>query len=271
MNKLPGLQLEVSTQVCPMHPCFLIPLYNHGETLSQVVGVLSSHQFPIIVVDDGSHQATKLVAAQIADANPLVTLLTLSKNQGKGAAVMTGLRYAAEQGWTHALQLDADAQHDFSDVPYFMYAIRQYPNVLWSGLPVYDASVPAVRFYGRYLTHVLVWLQTLSLEIRDSMCGFRAYPIQEILPVINQHDIPSRMVFDTEVMVRFFWRGGRVGYVPTKVIYPEAGISHFRMWRDNRQLAWMHCRLVLGMLWRLPQLVRQRRQRKKLMLFIEKS
>lgn len=254
-----------------MRPCFVIPLYNHGGTLPQVVAALLGYGWPVVIVDDGSDAATKHVVTELASIHAQLVVLTLPYNQGKGAAVMAGLRYAHAQGWTHALQLDADAQHDFNDIPHFIAAAASAPTVLWSGAPIYDSSVPAIRFYGRYITHILVWIQTLSLEIRDSMCGFRAYPLNEILPVINQSHIPSRMVFDPEVMVRFSWQGGRIGYIPTKVIYPSSGISHFKVWRDNRQLAWMHCRLVAGMLWRLPKLLCLRNQRLPLSLDWDKD
>jgi glycosyltransferase involved in cell wall biosynthesis len=238
--------------------CFLIPLYNHGGTLAEVISGMLSYDKPIIVVDDGSDENTKRIAKQLAQIYPQLTLLTLPRNQGKGAAVMAGLRYAHTQGWTHAIQIDADAQHDLGDIPKFIAAAKAEPLTFWSGCPIYDASVPKHRFYGRYITHVLVWLQTLSGEIRDSMCGYRAYPVAPAMAVIDRYRIPSRMVFETEFMVRFNWLGGRIRFIPTRVTYPEQGISHFKMWRDNRQLAWMHCRLICGMLFRMPILLWRR-------------
>jgi hypothetical protein len=123
------------------------------------------------------------------------------------------------------------------------------------GRAVYDDSVPRVRLYGRYLTHVCVWMETLSLAIDDSMCGYRLYPLAETCAEIARAPLPARMDFDTEIAVRLCWRGVPVRNLPTRVIYPENGLSHFRMLRDNLRITAMHTRLLLGMLPRAPDLL----------------
>ena len=102
-----------------------------------------------------------------------------------------------------------------------------------SGEAIYDSSVPRSRLYGRYLTHVWVWINTLSLEIRDSMCGLRVYPLAATCAIWNETRIGRRMDFDTEIMVRLCWEGVRIISVPDRVSYPRDGVSHFRMWKDN--------------------------------------
>jgi hypothetical protein len=176
-------------------------------------------------------------------------------NGGKGAAVMSGMDAAFADGLTHALQVDADGQHSLADIPGFLDASRADPEALICGVPAYDASVPKGRLYGRYATHVWVWIETLSFAIRDSMCGFRVYPLAPAHRLINEARLGTRMDFDIEVLVRLFWRGVRIINRPTRVIYPEGGISHFRLWRDNLRISWMHTRLVFGMLVRLPVLL----------------
>src|SRR3546814_565626 len=177
------------------------------------------------------------------------------KNQGKGAAVKSALRAAHARGFTHALQIDADGQHDVGDIPKMLALAQQHPAAVITGQPVYDASVPHGRLAARYLTHVWVWIETLSLGIRDSMCGFRVYPLPAVVAVLEKAHLGSRMDFDPEVLVRLAWSGIAVVSLPTRVTYPEGGQSHFRMVEDNLLITWMHVRLFFGMLWRLPVLL----------------
>jgi hypothetical protein len=152
------------------------------------------------------------------------------------------------------LQIDADGQHDVADVPRFLAESHADPQALVCGKPIYDDSVPRARLYGRYVTHVFVWIETLSMAIHDSMCGYRLYPLDATCAEIARKALPARMDFDTEVAVRLSWRGLPVRNLPTRVIYPENGLSHFRMWRDNLRISAMHTRLLLGMLPRAPLL-----------------
>ena len=211
---------------------------------------------PCILVDDGSEPQCAATLAQLAAANPRdVTLVRHDRNRGKGAAVMSGLARAHELGFTHAVQIDADDQHTLGDIPAFVALAREHPAAIIAGQPVFDASVPAVRLYFRYLTHILVWVDTLSLEIRDSMCGFRVYPVAPVLDLSRRAYIGRRMDFDSEVLVRSWWEGVEVISRRTAVRYPRNGVSHFRMFRDNVHMTRMHIRLLLGMLVRAPRLV----------------
>jgi hypothetical protein len=115
--------------------------------------------------------------------------------------------------------------------------------------------MPRLRRYARYLTHVWVWVHTWSLDIRDSMCGFRVYPVTACVALLREQRPGPRMSFDTEILVRFHWRGGKIVYVPTAVRYPPGGRSHFRLLEDNLRLTGMHTRLFFGMLWRAPRLL----------------
>jgi predicted LPLAT superfamily acyltransferase len=126
------------------------------------------------------------------------------------------------------------------------------------GRPVFDASVPRSRLLLRWLTHVWVWVETLSTRIRDSMCGFRIYPLESTLTVLDNEKVGRRMDFDPEIMVRLFWRGVPVVHVPVTVIYPEGNKSNFRIFHDNVLITCMHTRLVFAMLWRLPSILRNR-------------
>jgi glycosyltransferase involved in cell wall biosynthesis len=244
--------------VNPLKVTGVIPVYNHEHAVPAVAANLRAHGLPVVLVDDGSSESCRLALERLSAAtgDPLVRLPV---NGGKGAAVIAGLRAALALGFTHALQVDADGQHDLRDVPKFLAAARAEPDAVICGRPLFDESIPKVRFISRYITHVLVWLQTLSVSrVRDSMCGFRLYPLRTVLEVVDRDGVGRRMDFDVELLVKLVWRGRTLRWIDTRVSYPTDGISHFRMLYDNLRLAGMHVRLVLGMLWRAPLLVWRR-------------
>ncbi|CAH0533973.1 Lipid A biosynthesis lauroyltransferase [Vibrio stylophorae] len=236
------------------HPCFLIPCYNHGKTLAPLLEQLAPFGHSVMIVDDGSDLATQQYIDALANL-PRVQILRLPYNQGKGGAVIAGMRALAEQGFSHAIQIDADGQHNLADLPALLSASEQAPQALISGKPIYDQSVPKARLYGRYVTHVWVWIETLGLHIKDSMCGFRSYPLNACIAVLNQRSIGQRMDFDTELMVRLDWLNVPVRFIDTRVHYPQDGLSHFDALRDNLRISWMHTKLCCGMLIRAPRLI----------------
>ncbi|QSQ16370.1 glycosyltransferase family 2 protein [Myxococcus landrumensis] len=239
-----------------MKVCAVIPVYNHGEAVGAVVRAVRAHGLPCVLVDDGSEPGCAQVLDTLAQEDRSgIELVRLPQNEGKGGAMMAGLRAAHASGFSHALQIDADGQHDTGDIPRFVELASASPSTLICGTPVYDESVPKGRLYGRYATHIWVWINTLSLAIRDSMCGFRVYPLEPTLALINSVSIGKRMDFDVEVLVRLYWRGMRVRNQPTRVRYPTDGISHFDVLWDNVRISGMHARLFFGMLARLPVLL----------------
>ncbi|MEN9545145.1 MAG: hypothetical protein RLZZ598_1978 [Pseudomonadota bacterium] len=232
----------------------VIPVYNHGISIARVVGAVRAQGLPSVLVDDGSEPGCAAVLDALA-ADEDVTLVRLAQNQGKGGAVMAGLRAALAQGHTHAIQIDADGQHDTADLPAFLALAQQHPQAVIAGRPIYDRSVPLGRLVGRYATHVWVWINTLSFSVRDSMCGFRVYPLAPVVMLLDRARIGRRMDFDVEVLVRLVWAGVPVIQQPTRVTYPPGGVSHFRALHDNLLISWMHARLFFGMLPRAPRLL----------------
>jgi len=233
----------------------VIPVYNHAHAIVGLVERIAVHGLPCLLVDDGSGAECATVLDQLAAQRESVNLVRLSPNQGKGAAVMAGMREAGRLGYSHVLQIDADGQHDSDDIPGFLADSKRWPADVIGGSPIYDESVPKGRLYGRYLTHVWVWINTLSLQIKDSMCGFRVYPLEATLALLDRANLGKRMDFDVEILVRLHWAGVRVRDRPTRVIYPEDGVSHFQVWRDNARISKMHTKLFFGMLLRSPTLL----------------
>ena len=242
-----------------MKACLVIPFYRHEGAIAGTLASVKPHGLPCFLIDDGSGPACEAVLGQLAvQERDWLTLLRLSPNQGKGAAVMAGIQAAALAGFSHALQLDADGQHDAGDIPRLLELASANPAAVVTGVPQYDGSVPRSRLYGRTITHFWVWIHTWSFQIRDSMCGLRVYPIAPALAAWRGMRWGRRMDFDTEILVRLFWAGVPVLDLPTRVTYPADGVSHFDLWRDNLRISWMHARLFAGMLWRMPWLLARR-------------
>jgi glycosyltransferase involved in cell wall biosynthesis len=236
--------------------CLLVPHYDHVTQFGRLLPSLLDTKLPIVIVDDASpaEAATKLEQL-LAHSGSHFTLVRHEENLGKGGAVTTGLVTALAAGYTHALQIDADGQHDVAYIDALRALSEQHPDSIVCGEPVFDESISGLRYYGRYLTHALVWLETLSTGIRDAMCGFRVYPAGPGVALIDKKAPGRRMAFDPELLVRASWAGIPILYTPVKVRYPEDGASHFHYLRDNAIISWMHTRLVAGMLLRLPMLL----------------
>ncbi|WP_227010687.1 glycosyltransferase family 2 protein [Pelagibius marinus] len=235
--------------------CIVVPVYNHATQARALVERLAEFGKPVIIVNDGSGPADSEILKGLAQEHATVSLFERPANGGKGAAVKDGLKEASRRDFSHALQIDADGQHDVNDVPKFLARARSCPDAVITGQPLYDESVPRGRLIARYLTHVWVWVETLSFTIRDSMCGFRVYPLQSVANLLDGSRLGDRMDFDPEVLVRLSWNGIRIISLPTRVRYPEGGLSHFRLFEDNLLITRMHIKLVAGMLWRLPVLL----------------
>ena len=239
----------------------LIPSYNPGNAVYETVRGARKHWSPVWVVADGSNDGTPQGLQAMASDDPGLKVLVLPRNQGKGAAVHYGLEAAAAAGYTHVLTMDSDGQHAPECIADFMAASLQQPQAMILGLPVFDASAPALRVKGRRVSNWWANLETLWMGIGDSLFGFRVYPVAPLLSVMRSQRWMRRFDFDPEAAVRLCWRGVQPVNLPAPVRYyavGEGGVSHFRYLRDNVLLTWMHTRLMIGFVLRLPRLLRRR-------------
>ena len=239
----------------------LIPSYNTGERLFSTVRAARAQWSPVWVVIDGSTDGTGERLEQMAAQDPGLRVWLLVGNQGKGAAVLHGLRAAQQAGFTHALTMDSDGQHPAQLITQFMRASQARPETMVLGRPVFDASAPLLRVRGRRVSNGWTQLETLFAGIGDSLYGFRVYPIAPLMHIMRGTRFMRRFDFDPEAVVRLCWLGVRPINIDAPVRYlsaEEGGVSHFKYVRDNLLLTWMHLRLLLGFLLRLPLLLWRR-------------
>jgi glycosyltransferase involved in cell wall biosynthesis len=238
-----------------INPCIIIPIYNNRDTIRTVIESIDYLHIPCLIIDDGSDKATRQALLDIDNTFDWTTIIHRGQNGGKGEAMRDGFTVAHTRGYTHAIQIDADGQHNADDIPKFLDEAQQNPGALILSNPLFDVDAPKSRRYGRLITTSCVWIETLSTEIKDTLCGFRCYPLDPVMHCYEIAGIGSGMVFDTEIAVHLYWQGTPVRNVATKVIYTDDGMSHFDYIGDNLKISWMHTKLLAGMLLRLPRLL----------------
>jgi glycosyltransferase involved in cell wall biosynthesis len=241
-----------------VRPLILIPSYNTGPILYETVISALGQKEPVWVVVDGSTDDSAKLLETIQQSEPNgFRVIILAQNCGKGSAVLHGLREAIAAGFTHVLTMDADGQHPASHISRFVELSAKHPEAAVFGRPIFDDDAPNLRVQGRRISNFWANLETLGWGIDDSLFGMRLYPAEDLLAVMESTPFARRFDFDPEVAVRLAWRGVPILNLPTPVRYPsreEGGVSQFRYLRDNVLLSWMHARLVLGFLIRLPYL-----------------
>jgi glycosyltransferase involved in cell wall biosynthesis len=239
----------------------IIPSYNPGRLVNETVRAARAEWTPVWAVVDGSTDGSGEALQAMAEADPGLHVIVLPENRGKGAAVLEGMTRAAGAGFTHALVMDSDGQHPARCIPQFMRASQDNPGSMVLGLPVFDAGAPRLRVNGRKVSNWWANLETLWSGIGDSLFGFRVYPIAPLIRVMSGQSRMRRFDFDPEAVVRLCWAGVEPLNLPAPVSYfrpDQGGVSHFNYLRDNLLLTWMHARLFVEFLLRLPALVVRR-------------
>ena len=239
----------------------LIPSYNPGAKGDDTVRQARRFWNPVWVVVDGSTDGSTARLQAMAAADSGLRVIVLPENRGKGSAVLEGLQAAQAAGFTHVLTMDSDGQHPADRIPEFMAVSARNPGCMVLGKPVFDAAAPQLRVKGREISNWWANLETLWMGIGDSLFGFRVYPAAPLEKIMRRQRWMRRFDFDPEAVVRLAWAGVRPINLPAPVRYfraDEGGVSHFRYFRDNRLLTWMHSRLFVGFVLRLPLLLARR-------------
>jgi glycosyltransferase involved in cell wall biosynthesis len=209
----------------------IIPCLDEASHVAEVVRAAQRQLPHVIVVDDGSADATARVAAEAG-----AEVLRHAARRGKGAAMETGFRHALARGFEWALTLDGDGQHDAGDIGKFLHAAETTGATLVVGDRMSGAAaMPGVR---RRVNRVMSWCisRRAGERLPDTQCGFRLMRLAEwsALAVDARH-----FVYESELLLAWCRARQRVGFVPVRVIY-EGAASHIAPVRDTlRWLRWL--------------------------------
>lgn len=211
----------------------IIPAFNAAPTLGEVLASIEPHALPILLINDGSSDAT----LQTAMDSGLCQCHSHEANRGKGAALKTGFRIALEEGFTHALTFDADGQHPAEAIPSFLRKCAEQPEAILVGnrfaSPDYR-DMPPVRRLSNRLSSKLISLAS-GARIPDAQCGMRVYP----LPLVTSlHLASDGYALETEVLVKAGRRKTCIENIPISCHYPSGTTtSHYRALADSWRIA----------------------------------
>jgi hypothetical protein len=235
--------------------CVVVPVYNHGLTVAQVVQGAAQH-FPVIVVNDGSTDNTTAALASLADKMSF-EILTLPTNQGKANALMAAFKKAGESGYTHAVTVDADGQHPIEAIPLLAQASCDQAEALIIGVrDLRTARAPRERRFSNALSNFWFHVET-GVPLADTQTGLRCYPLATVERLRLR---TSGYAWELEILVRAAWAGVPLLERPVAVDYaaPTSRLSHFNPVGDFLRITRLHAWLVLQALV-LPRSVRARR------------
>lgn len=207
-----------------MHICAIIPVYNNATTIHQVISDVRAIVADVIVVNDGSTDGTQTILAHIPKD---VTLVSYTKNRGKGYALKQGFQAAIEKGFTHAITIDADGQHFASDIPALISAMKNNPDgIIVGSRNLTERNMPRQNTFANKFSNFWYKLQT-GIKLPDTQSGFRLYA----LSAINMSwPFTSRYEAELELIVFAAWAGKQISATSIHVYYPtqEERVSHFR-------------------------------------------
>jgi glycosyltransferase involved in cell wall biosynthesis len=211
----------------PFDPVALVPAYQASATVGAVVGGLAASVAKVLVVDDGSTDATSAEAERAG-----AEVLRLPANGGKGAALRAGLSRVLASGASHVVFADADGQHDPADLPALLAAARAGEAfVIGSRMSDPDA-IPAYRFRTNEIGSRILSRMT-GHEVEDAQSGYRVVSTD----VLRRLDLKAcGYIIETEILLKAARHVRRFCHVPVRAIY--GGPSHYRPFRDTWVISW---------------------------------
>ncbi len=216
----------------------VIPTFNNLKTLRTVIEKAISTGLKVLVVNDGSTDGGPETLKGLSAAR-----LDFTVNRGKGTAILSAAEWAAANGFSHIITVDADGQHNPGDALKFQELIRKNPWSVIIGNRHFGGRVPFSSRFGRKFSNMWVWITT-GWRVPDSQSGFRAYPVAALQMVICRG---RRYDFEVEILVRGVWAGLSIVNTDIPVHYSEETIkaSHFKPFRDNARISWTYTQLVI--------------------------
>ena len=239
---------ECKLQLKKLNACVVIPTYNNEKTLAEVIREVKIYASDIIVVNDGSTDATPAILQSIE----AIHVCSYAKNKGKGYALQTGFRKALEMGFDYAITLDSDGQHFPSDIPSFVEKAHDNPQAIWVGSRnLQQENMPGRNTFANRFSNFWFRLET-GIKLDDTQSGFRWYPLQLLK---HTRYFTRKYDFELEVLVRSAWKKIPVQSVPVRVFYApkDERVSHFKPFRDFTRISILNTFLVLiALLWVKP-------------------
>ena len=210
-----------------MRICVIIPVYNSEKMIADVLKSVLQHAENVIVVNDGSSDGTFDVLKNFFG----ITLVSYTKNRGKGHALQCGFRKAAEMKFTHVVTMDADGQHLATDIAMLAQAAEKQPGAIIVGARKFDnPNMPQGNVFANNFSNFWFRMQT-GKRLPDTQTGFRIYPLQT---VGKMRIFTSRYEAELEILVRSAWRNIPIVSQAINVYYPPGNerVSHFRAGKD---------------------------------------
>ncbi|TYB78598.1 DUF2062 domain-containing protein [Bizionia myxarmorum] len=230
----------ITQKITSLNVCVVIPTYNNQHTLKRVVDGVLNLTSNLIIVNDGSTDAT----AQILEGYPEIQQIHFPKNRGKGLALRTGFEKAIALGYNFAITIDSDGQHFPSDIPNFIEELDQHitKDVLIIGSRnMKQEGVPGKSSFGNTFSNFWFWFET-GIKLKDTQSGFRLYPLK-VLKKLNFYT--TKFEFEIEVIVKCAWKDVEVKNMPIQVLYDETErVSHFRPFQDFTRISILNFWLV---------------------------
>lgn len=221
-----------------MKYCAIIPTYNNGKTLTDIIERVRPVVQHVVVVNDGSTDNTAALLEQYRETAD-VTVVAYPRNRGKGYALRTGLEKAREMQFDYAVTIDSDGQHFPEDIPHLLATVQaQLPDtkvMVVGSRNLQVEGMPSKNTFANRFSNFWFLLQT-GIKLPDTQTGFRVYPLHH-LPSLRM--LTYRYESELELLVFSAWKNIRLIPTNVRVYYPPEGerVTHFRPFADFTRIS----------------------------------
>jgi len=222
MNKFDASDIQATMRQQKI--CVVMPTYNNGGTLRDVVERVLSFCTDVIVVNDGCTDNSDEILTSFGER---ITVVDYGHNRGKGYALKQGFKKAKNLGFNYALTIDSDGQHFPEDIPLFVKALEQHPDALIVGSRnLNQENMPGGNTFANKFSNFWFKVQT-GINLPDTQTGYRLYPLRKL-----PHIFSARYEAELSLLVFSAWRGIDLVPIKVNVCYPEDRVTHFRPFWD---------------------------------------
>ena len=232
-------EATITERINKLKACVIIPTFNNCKTLQRVIDGVLQYTPNIIVVNDGSTDATNTILQSYSE----IVQITVSVNTGKGNALRLGFAKAIQMDYEYAITIDSDGQHYPEDITIFLdeLEIEEKPLLLIGNRNMRQDGIPKKSSFGNSFSNFWFWFET-GITLNDTQSGYRAYPLK----AIPKKYFTKKFELEIEVIVRTSWKGVPVKNVPIKILYDSnERVSHFRPFKDFTRISILNTVLVI--------------------------